>query len=135
MSRSVAATVDQRPHNVGNLPLIGAVPKGQRTVNAVDTTAGQWLLDGLHAAIESTYSFKAAALDMGKDKGQLSRELAGDGHLSVARVGCLQSPLTLVAWAESIRSRFGVDDKAARIERAMQLIEQGRVMLAAEVAR
>ena len=135
IANSVAARRRLQEGNTGDLPLLGAVPARQQGVNTVEVTGGQWLLDHLHDAIGGVYSHKAAAIDMDMDKGLLSRQLNGDGHLSLLRVGCIQSPEVHVSWAERILGRFGRNDKAARIERAMQLIEQGKAMLAAEVTR
>ena len=120
--------------NAGDLPLIGAVPKGQRTVKDVDLAAGQWGLDLLKDAIQSAYSHKAAAIDMGMDKSLLTRQLDGDGHLSLRRVFLLPD-YVLDSWAGRIKTKFGCDDKAVRIERAMELIEKGRTMLAAEASK
>jgi hypothetical protein len=120
--------------NTGDLALMGAVPRGQRAVNAVDLTQGQWLLDLLKEAIDSAYSHKAAAIDMDIDKGQLSRQLSGDGHLALRRVGLLPD-YVIDSWAGRIKTKFGCDDKAVRIERAMELIEKGRTMLAAEATK
>jgi hypothetical protein len=120
--------------NTGDLALIGAVPQGQRTVNGVDLTQGQWLLDLLKEAIDSAYTHKAAAIDMDIDKGQLTRQLSGDGHLALRRVGLLPD-YVICSWVGRIQTRFGADDKAIRIERAMELIEKGRTMLAAEATK
>lgn len=120
--------------NTGDLALMGAVPKGQRRVNSVDLDKGQWLLDLLKEAIESAYSHKAASIDMDMDKSLLSRQLAGDGHLSIRRVGVLPD-YVIDSWAGRIKTKFGSDDKATRIERGMELIEKGRAMLAAEATK
>jgi hypothetical protein len=132
------ATVSNRRRlpedNTGELALMGMVPKGQRGVNDVDLTAGQWGLDLLKEAIQSAYSHKAAALDMGMDKSLLTRQLDGDGHLSLRRVFVLPD-YVIDSWAGRIKTKFGCDDKATRIERAMELIEKGRTMLAAEATK
>jgi len=120
--------------NRGDLPLIGAVHRGHHAVNDVDLSAGQWGLDLLKDAILSAYSHKAASIDMGMDKSLLTRQLAGDGHLSVRRVFVLPD-YVLDSWAGRIKTRFGADDKAARLERAMELIEKGRSMLIAEASK
>ena len=120
--------------NNGDLPLIGAVREGQRGVNAVDLAAGQWILDLLKEAIGSACSHKAASSDMGMDKALLTRQLDGDGHLSLRRVGLLPDYVQC-SFAGRIQSRYGVDDKATRIERAMELIDRGRSMLAAEATK
>jgi hypothetical protein len=134
MSPSSAVRRRLTEDNTGDLPLMGAVPQGQRTVNAVDLAAGQWLLDLLKEAINSAYSHKAAAIDMGMDKSLLTRQLDGDGHLSLRRIGLLPD-YVITSWVGRIQSKYGADDKAARIERGMELIEKGRALLAAEASK
>lgn len=134
MTASVPSRRRLSEDNTGDLPLMGAVPQGQRGVNSVDLSAGQWGLDLLKEAINSAYSHKAAAIDMGMDKSLLSRQLDGDGHLSLRRVFVLPD-YVICSWTGRIQTRFGVDDKAIRIERAMELIEKGRFMLAAEASK
>jgi AraC-like DNA-binding protein len=131
---SVSARRRPTEDNVGDLPLMGAVPQGQRAVNDVDLAKGQWILDLLKEAIDSAYQHKAAASDMGMDKSLLTRQLSGDGHLSLRRVGLLPD-YVICSWAGRIQSRYGADDKAVRIERAMELIERGRTMLVAEAGK
>lgn len=134
MSRSLAAGRRQQEDNAVGLPLIGEARSSQRAVNAVDLSRGQWLMDALRDAIQSAYSHKAASIDMGIDKAQLSRQLDGDGHLSLPRVAVLP-PEVLCAWADRIRAHYGVDDRPSRVQMAMELIERGKSMLAAEVSR
>lgn len=120
--------------NTGDLALIGAVPDRPRAVHDVDLSLGQWGLNLLKDAILSAYSHKAASLDMGMDKSLLTRQLDGDGHLSVRRVFLLPD-FVICSWTGRIQTKYGVDDKAQRIERAMELIDKGRSMLAAEASR
>jgi hypothetical protein len=120
--------------NTGDLPLIGEVRRGQRGVNDVDLSRGQWGLDLLKDAIQSAYSHKAAAIDMGMDKSLLTRQLDGDGHLSVRRVFVLPD-YVVDSWAGRIKTQMGSDDKTTRIERGLELIEKGRAILAAEAAK
>jgi hypothetical protein len=134
MSSSSSVRRRLQEDNTGDLPLMGAVPKGQRGVNDVDLTGGQWVLDLLKEAIDSAYTHKAASLDMGMDKSLLTRQLAGDGHLSLRRVGLLPD-YVVDSWAGRIKARFGADDKATRIERGMEMIEKGRAILAAEAGK
>lgn len=120
--------------NSGDLPLIGAVRNRPHGVNDVDLTAGQWGLDLLKEAIDSSYSHTAAALTMGMDKSLLTRQLGGDGHLSLRRVFLLPD-YTICSWTGRIHSRFGKEDKATQIERGMELIEKGRTILAAVASK
>lgn len=134
MSSSVASVRGRSEVKGGDLPLMGAVRDSPRGVNDVDLAAGQWILDLLKEAIDSAYSHKGASTDMGMDKSLLTRQLSGDGHLSLRRVGLLPD-YVICSWAGRIQSRYGVDDKAIRIERAMEMIEKGRSMLAAEASK
>lgn len=134
MGSSISSRRRLPEDNTGELPLIGAVRDRQRGVNDVDLSAGQWGLDLLKEAIQFAYSHKAASIDMGMDKSLLTRQLDGDGHLSVRRVFLLPD-YVVESWAGRIHSKFGKDDKATRIERGLELIEKGRSILAAEASK
>jgi hypothetical protein len=100
----VAPARRQPEGNTLDLPLLGAAPGGQPAVNAVD---GVWLVEAVARAIDATTSRKAAGFSMEIDKGQLARQLQGDGHLSMLRVGKLDRD-TLLALADEIRKHCGV---------------------------
>jgi hypothetical protein len=109
-----------------DLPLIGAAPGSQPTVNSFD---GDWILPVLSEAIERTMPKKVAAHAMGIDQGQLSRQLAGDGHLSVRRLGALGEEFwkNLVT---ALQVHFGILSKQELIEQADSLSDRARQLYA-----
>jgi hypothetical protein len=100
-------------------------------VNSLDrpmTVGPGWVLPLVARAIDRVMLRKEAAYLMGIDQAQLSRQLAGDGHLSTLRLGCLPLPFWS-AFTEEIRLHFGTVSRAeiraqaeAHIERARQLM-------------
>ena len=110
---------NRRPAQVNSLdlPLIGETPAQQPSVNAVDSGAGNWILPLIERAVERTVGHKAAAIAAGLDKGQWSRQLHADGHLSVRRLGLLPADFWL-ALIDELRAHFGIDNDAERLQRA-----------------
>jgi hypothetical protein len=131
----MAATVpsDRRavPVKSLDLPLIGAVPKGQTKVNSDD---GRWILALIGRAIDRAMSRKEAAIRMGVDQGLMTRQLSGDGHLSALRLGVLPEAFWL-ALADELRDHFGMLDRAQLIEQGESLIDRGRQLLARAAQR
>jgi hypothetical protein len=107
---------DRRPAPVNSLdlPLIGETPRRQQPVNAVD---GDWILPLITAAVARSIGHKSAAIDAGMDKAQWSRNLAGEGHLSIRRLGLLPESFWL-ALIDELRAHFQLDNDAERLERA-----------------
>jgi hypothetical protein len=126
-------TAKRRPVEVQSLdlPLIGAVPKGQAAVNC---EAGHWILPLIGNAIDRTMQRKEAALRMGIDQALMTRQLSGDGHLSVPRLGTL-GPTFWTVLADEIREYFGMLDRAQLIEQGEALIDRGRQLLAKAAQR
>lgn len=114
-----------------DLPLIGATPKGQATVNPVDAA---WILPLIGQAIDRTMQRKEAAILLGLDAGLMTRQLQGDGHLSALRLGALPQAFW-IALIDELRGHFKLDDPAARVQQAMDLIGRGMAALVAEAKR
>lgn len=117
----------------GDLPLIGETPRrgdGHTTITRVDSCA--WILGLVARAIDRTMPRKAAAIDMQMDRGQLTRELTGDGHLSIKRLGALPEQFWLTL-ADELREHFGMLDRAELISQGESLIDRGRQLLAPEL--
>lgn len=131
MSRSLAARSDQAPDKPLDLPLIGAVGRGQATVKPLD--AG-WILPLIGKAIDRTMQRKEAALLLGIDHGQMTRQLGGDGHLSALRLGALPQEFWIALIGE-LRAHFKLDDPAERVQQAVDLIGRGMAALIAETRR
>lgn len=131
MAPSLSARHAQEEVKPFDLPLIGAVPKGQAPVKALD---GHWILPLIGKAIDRTMQRKEAAILLGIDHGQMTRQLGGDGHLSALRLGGLPQEFW-VALIDELRGHFQLDDPAARISQASELITRGLAMFVAETKR
>jgi hypothetical protein len=127
MRPSVANGGRHAEGNSLNLPLIGATPNSQPTVNGVDN--GLWILPILADALDRTMPRKEAAYAMGMDAGQLSRQLAGDGHMSVRRLGALGDAFWRNVVA-ALQVHFGILTKADLIEQADALSDRARQLYA-----
>ena len=114
-----------------DLPLIGESPRRQATVNPAD--AG-WILPLIGAAIDRTMQRKEAAIVMGLDAGQMTRQLSGDGHLSTLRLGAMPREFW-IALIDELRRHYQLDDPAARVQQAMDMVARGMSLLVAEVQR
>jgi hypothetical protein len=115
----------------GDLPLIGAVGAGQAGVKPLD--AG-WILPLIGKAIDRTMQRKEAAILLGIDHAQMTRQLGGDGHLSAYRLGGLPQEFW-IALIDELRGHFKLDDPAARVTQALELVNRGMTLLIAEVKR
>lgn len=100
-----------------DLPLIGATPNRQETVKPLD---GDWLLPLIGKALDAVMQRKEAALTMGLDAGQMTRQLTGDGHLSARRLGMLGEDFWR-ALVDQLSEYYGWDDEAAQLERALEV--------------
>jgi hypothetical protein len=131
MPRSVSAARTQAEVNPLALPLIGEARRGQPTVKADD---GGWILPVIAQAIDRVMSRKEAAICMGIDEGQLSRQLKGDGHLSVVRLGALGERFW-VALRDELGAHFNLHDPEAEARQAAELITRGMSILLAARTR
>ena len=131
MAPSVARRRDQAEGKSLDLPLIGAVPQGQAPVKALD--AG-WILPLIGKAIDRTMQRKEAAILLGIDHGQMTRQLSGDGHLSAFRLGGLPQEFW-IALIDELRGHFKLDDPQARVQQAMDLVQRGISLLVTEAQK
>lgn len=129
MGATVASASRQPQDNDLALPLIGEARRRQPVVNSVE---GQWILPVIAQAIDRVMSRKEAAIVMGMDEGQLSRQLKGDGHLSMVRLGALGERFW-VALRDELGVHFGLNDPTAEARQAAELITRGMSMLMARV--
>lgn len=131
MNRSVATAVNRREVNDGDLPLMGESPRSQQAVHDED---GAWMPRLIGACVDKHMSHKAAAITMGLDKSQATRQLNADGHLSTKRVGLLPADVLLDV-AAGIREHFGVSDpKAEKRAAAEELIRAAGKLAALAVS-
>lgn len=114
-----------------DLPLIGAVRGSQAPVKSVD--AG-WILPLIATAIDRTMQRKEAAILLGIDHGQMTRQLSGDGHLSALRLGALPQEFWVVL-IDELRRHYNLDDPQARVQQATEMVSRGLAMLVSEVKR
>jgi hypothetical protein len=114
-----------------DLPLIGAVPQGQAPVKASDHG---WILPLIGRAIDRTMQRKEAAILLGIDHGQMTRQLGGDGHLSALRLGGLPQEFW-IALIDELRAHYRLDDPAERVKQAMELISRGVTALVTEAQK
>lgn len=114
-----------------DLPMIGATPDRQGSIN-LDTC--RWILPLISRAIDRSMPRKEAAYLLGIDAAQLTRQLAGDGHLSTLRLGALGQDFWITL-ADELRAHFGFLDRAQLIEQGEALIDRGRQLLAKAAQR
>jgi hypothetical protein len=114
-----------------DLPLIGAVPGGPAKVQSPDA---DWILPLVAQAIDRTLPRKEAAFLMGLDASLMTRQLQGDGHLSVRRLGALPEAFW-VSLADELRAHFGMLDRAQILEQAESLMDRARQLFAKAAAR
>lgn len=113
----------QAKANPADLPLIGSAPSRGHSQGPVNPDAAAWILPLIGRAIDRVMSRKEAAYHMGIDQGQLSRQLAGDGHLSTLRLGALGREFWL-ALAEEVRTHYNLvtrEELRAEAEQHMEL--------------
>jgi hypothetical protein len=114
-----------------DLPLIGAVPNSQAPVKSLDSG---WILPLIGKAIDRTMQRKEAAILLGIDHGQMTRQLSGDGHLSALRLGAMPREFW-IALMDELRGHFKLDDPAERVQQAMDLIARGVSALVTEAQK
>ncbi len=114
-----------------DLPLMGAVRSSQAPVKSLD--AG-WILPLIGQAIDRTMQRKEAAMLLGIDHGQMTRQLSGDGHLSALRLGALPQAFW-IALIDELRAHFKLDDPHERVKQAMELIGRGMAQLVSEAQK
>jgi hypothetical protein len=137
MAPSIAAVARKEEGNAlaERLPgLIGSVQKrGQPDGKLL---AGEWLMPLVMRAVDRVMSRKEGALLCGLSEPEFSKQLSGaEGKsLNVRKLGALGERFT-IAFADEIRAEFKLDDPAARIERAAELVTRGLAMLVGEVKR
>jgi hypothetical protein len=113
------------------LPLRGSAPRVPTTFHS---TEAEWILPLIAAAIDATLPRKEAAYLLGTDQSSLTKQLKGELHLSVFRMGALPEKFWL-ALADALREHYGLLDKATLIEQGEALIDRGRQMLAKAAQR
>ena len=131
MAASVATARRQSEDKPLDLPLIGEARRSQPAVKPSDA---EWVLPLIGQAIDRVMQRKEAAILMGIDQGQMTRQLGGEGHLSALRLGALP-PMFWVALIDELRGHFGLDDKGDRVRQTTEMVSRGLAMLATEVGR
>ena len=137
MSPSVAPSARKAEGNglAERLPgLIGPVHRqGQDDGKLV---AGEWLMPLVLQAVDRVMSRKEGAGLCGLSEPEFSKQVSGaEGKsLNVRKLGAL-GPRFAIALADEIRAEFKLDDPAARIERAAELVTRGLALLVSEVKR
>jgi hypothetical protein len=130
MSSSVATATRQPKGKALDLPLMGEARRSQPTVKTNDEWL--WILPVIAQAMDRVMSRKEAAILMGMDEGHLSRQLRGDGHLSVPRLGALGERFW-IALRDELAVYYDLNDPAAEAKQAAELITRGMTMLLARV--
>lgn len=136
MATTMPASVGPREVKVGDpqgtLPLVGEARGGAGFTETPESA--RWILRVIDRSLQRSLSVKEACAALGIDKSQLRRQLDGDGHLSVYRLGALPE----VFWRsmlDELRVEFDMADRAALIEQGEALIDRGRQLLAKAAAR
>lgn len=130
MATSLASRVGQPEVSTLDLPMIGAARRSQPTVKADESWL--WILPVIAQSIDRVMSRKEAAISMGMDEGQLSRQLKGEGHLSVVRLGALGQRFWTVL-RDELAIYYDLNDPQAEAKQAAELITRGMSMLIARV--
>lgn len=134
---TVAATARKAEGNTlaERLPgLIGPVQKrGQDDGKLV---AGEWLMPLAAMAVDRVMSRKEGAALCGVTEAEFSKKVSGaEGKsLNVRQMAALGERF-LIAFTDEIRAFYKLDDPAARIERAAELVTRGLALLVAETKR
>jgi hypothetical protein len=129
--RRARTEVTRRDGDV-TLPLIGAA-RSHSPVTSSDSHEGDWILALIQRAQERVMQQKEAVITLGIDRAQYIRQLQGDGHLSVRRLGLLPEAFWL-ALVDELRAHFKLDDDSQRLDRALDGLTAS-VKVIAEIAR
>lgn len=137
MAASSAATRTVREATDGRcqvgLPMLGAARTDRTPSVGQDPDGGDWILPLVRRAQERVMSQKAAVLTMGMSKTHYIENLQGVGHLSIRRLGLLGEDFWR-ALLDEVRAHFGMDDDAARLDRALDGMSASMKVIA-EIAR
>lgn len=125
MPRSVPAADHRAPVQSLDLPLMGEAPRRREGPTTFQSPDGDWILSVIADAIDASMSRKDAALRMHVDQSQMTKQLQGDGHLSVRRLGALGDGFWM-AMADTLRERFDMLDKRQLIAQAEALADRSR---------
>ncbi len=111
------------------LPLVGAARRSTSLPTTFQDSEAQWLMPLVAAAIDATMARQEAGILMGVDGSTLTKNLKGEGHLSVRRLGVL--PVDFWGhFATALRVHFGLLNKAELIEQANDLSIRARHLYA-----
>ena len=111
--------------------LIGAVrSEGKDEGKSV---GGDWLLPVVAKAVDRVMSRKEASILCGLSESEFSKQISGSEgkSLNVRKLGALGERF-LIAFADELRSFYGLDDPKARRERAVELVTLGLALLVSE---
>ncbi len=130
MGSTLAAAHSQSEVNSLDLPLMGAA----RRVPVGDAPeGGDWLVQCAARAVDRVMSRKQAAIVMGMDQAQMTRQFTGNGHLSMRRFGVLGDDV-MRAFLDELRDHFGLQSEAERLDRALDGLTAS-VQVIADIAR
>lgn len=118
----------------GTLGLIGEARTAPSNWTDEQRQASAWLLGIIDRAMDRTAQRKVICATIGVDKSLLRRQLDGDGHLSVSRLGLLGDDF----WqnvADELRAHFGLFDKLELIAQAEALSDRARQLFAQAAQR
>ncbi|MGE0362767.1 MAG: hypothetical protein AB7R67_18790 [Vicinamibacterales bacterium] len=104
---------------------MGEAPRRGEGPATFQSPDGDWILAVIADAIDASMSRKEAAIRMHLDQSQMTKQLQGDGHLSVRRLGALGDAFWM-AMADALRARFDLLDKRQLIAQAEALADRSR---------
>jgi len=104
---------------------MGEAPRRREGPATFQSPDGDWILQVIGDAIDASMSRKDAAIRMHLDQSQMTKQLQGDGHLSVRRLGALGDTFWM-ALADTLRARFDLLDKRQLIAQAEALADRSR---------
>ena len=129
MPRSLANGGIPVPLQSLELPLVGEAPRASSLPTTFQPLEALWIMPLIADAIDATMSRQEAGILMGVDGSTLTKNLKGEGHLSVRRLGAL--PITFWAHlATALRVHFNLLNKDELIEQANHLSDRARQLYA-----
>ena len=138
MSSSLPAARRRSEVQTRDLPLMGVVPGPTARLTEgpaeVQRPEADWILPLVSQALDRTLPRKEAAYLMGLDASLMTRQLQGDGHLSVRRLGALPQGFW-VALADELRVHFGLLDRAQLVAQAESLMDRARQLFSQAASR